>query len=159
MFLHGIPFIYLTQQSPLLDPAKQKGKKSKAQQTDAQKLIQLIGFEPVHLLRSSSNYPLRICIEECLRYGDTVFSFLDLPYPRVQLSPHEWGVKSLSLLDASWVLTTRPSARRWLRQRFPLLPIFFRRGLTQRIVGNRRLKNPHKKRKEWVFKNYPDLAR
>ncbi len=125
MFIHGIPFIYLIQQYPLLDPARQKGQKSDSQRTDAQKLIQLIGFEPVHLLRSSPDYSLQTCVQECLQYGDTVFAFSDLPYPRVQLSPHEWGVKSLSLLNASWVLTTHSSARQWLRKHFPSLPIFF----------------------------------
>ncbi|MFS8513569.1 MAG: hypothetical protein LOD87_07590, partial [Planifilum fulgidum] len=94
MFFHGIPFIYLVRQYPVLNPASSFRNKSPAKRADARRLIRTIGFEPVHLLRSSPSYPIRRCLEACFRYGEVVFAFESIPYPRVQLSEHEWGVRT-----------------------------------------------------------------
>ena len=79
MFFHGIPFIYLVRQYPVLDPAAFFRRKSPAKRADARRFIRTIGSEPVHLLRSSSDYPIRRCLDECFRYGDIVFAFESVP--------------------------------------------------------------------------------
>lgn len=123
MFFHGIPFIYLVRQYPVLDPAAFFRRKSPTKRADARRFIRTIGFEPVHLLRSSSDYPIRRCLDECFRYGDIVFAFESVPYPRIQLSQHEWGVPSLDLRQAAWICVDGEGHRPWFRSRFPHLPV------------------------------------
>ncbi|MBO2531971.1 MAG: hypothetical protein CW342_03625 [Thermoactinomycetaceae bacterium] len=125
MFFHGIPFIYLVRQYPVLNPASSFRNKSPAKRADARRLIRTIGFEPVHLLRSSPSYPIRRCLEACFRYGEVVFAFESIPYPRVQLSEHEWGVRTLDLRRAAWVIISGKKHRCWFRSRFPHLPVAF----------------------------------
>jgi hypothetical protein len=100
-------------------------RKSPDKREDARRLIERIGFEPVHLLRSSPEYPIRRCLGECLQYGDTVFAFSAVPFPRVQLSSHEWGVRRLSLRAADWAVTTDRRVIRWMREHVPSLPVLF----------------------------------
>jgi hypothetical protein len=100
-------------------------RKSPDKREDARRLIERIGFEPVHLLRSSQGYSIRRCLGECLQYGDTVFAFSTIPFPRVQLSQHEWGVRRLPLRAADWSFTTDRRAIRWIREHFPSLPVLF----------------------------------
>lgn len=123
MFLHGIPFIHLASQYPILSSEGGRRRKSPAQRKDARGLVRRLGFEPVHLLRSSRGYPLIRCIEECLRYGDTVLAFPAIPYPRVQLSRREWGIPRLQVPDVAWILTTRVTASPWFRRRLPDVPL------------------------------------
>ncbi|MDR6226479.1 hypothetical protein [Desmospora profundinema] len=113
MFFHGIPLVHLVKQAPVLSPAAKSKRQSPSRQADANRLKNLLGFEPVHLLRSSKDYPRSRCIRECFRYGDTVWAFHDLTYPRIQLSRHEWGVQQLDLREACWVLTARTDALSW----------------------------------------------
>ncbi|MDN4592644.1 hypothetical protein [Polycladomyces subterraneus] len=124
MFFHGIPFVHLVKQFPVLQ-ASNGSRKSPDKRQDARRLIERIGFEPVHLLRSSPEYSIRRCLRECLQYGDTVFAFSTLPFPRVQLSPHEWGVRCLQLHAADWAVTTDQRAIRWIREHFHSLPVLF----------------------------------
>lgn len=126
MFFHGIPFTYLVRQYPVLDPAAFSRRKSAAKRADARKLIRSVGFEPVHLLRSSPDFPIQKCLEECFRYGEIVFAFKSIPYPRVQLSEHEWGIPTLDLRQAAWICVKGGNHRHWFRSRFPYLPVVFR---------------------------------
>lgn len=137
MFFHGIPFIYLVRQYPVLNPASSFRSKSPAKRADARGLIRSIGFEPVHLLRSSSTYPIRRCLEECFRYGDIVFAFESIPYPRIQLSEHEWGIPTLDLRRAAWICVNGEKHRHWFRSRFPHLPVVYR-GRCRRTDGDGR---------------------
>lgn len=127
MFFHGIPFNYLVRQYPVLEPASFFRRKSPVKRADARRFIQSIGFEPVHFLRSSSNYPIRRCLDECFRYGEIVFAFASLPYPRIQLSEHEWGVPSIDLRRAAWICVDGEDHLHWFRSRFPHLPVVCRR--------------------------------
>lgn len=124
MFFHGIPFVHLVKQYPVLQ-AIDGPRKPPDKREDARRLIEHIGFEPVHLLRSSPQYPLRQCMRECLRYGDTVFAYTTVPFPRVQLSANEWGVRRLSLRAADWAVTTDRRAVRWIWEHLPSLPVLF----------------------------------
>jgi hypothetical protein len=83
MFFHGIPFIYLVRQYPVLNPASSFRNKSPAKRADARRLIRTIGFEPVHLLRSSPSYPIRRCLEACFRYGEVVFARMGRTHSRL----------------------------------------------------------------------------
>ncbi|PTX59346.1 hypothetical protein C8P63_11241 [Melghirimyces profundicolus] len=123
MFLHGIPYVHLVKQFPVLEADGKKDRKSASQKSDARHLVRQMGFEPIHLLRTGPGYALVECVRECLRYGDTVLAFSGLPYPRIQLSRHEWGVPRLEMGCASWILTTRDSAAGWLKRHLPRVPV------------------------------------
>ncbi|MFD1395359.1 hypothetical protein ACFQ49_07585 [Kroppenstedtia eburnea] len=138
MFLHGIPFVHLVSQYPELSPGGRKRRKSPAQKTDARRLVRHLGYEPVHLLRSSREYPLTRCIEECLGYGDTILAFPGIPYPRVQLSRREWGVRRLNIFDVAWILTTRENAREWFHHRLPGIPVLYWRPDVPKALDRRR---------------------
>ncbi|OYD08312.1 hypothetical protein [Paludifilum halophilum] len=124
MFLHGIPYVYLARHFPVLSPDRQY-RKAPAQRDDARHLSKRIGFEPIHFLRSSRGYPLRICVTECFRYGDTVLAFAGIGYPRVQLSRNEWGVARLDVRGVAWVVTRRPEAGWWFREKLPGVPVLY----------------------------------
>ncbi|SFS98568.1 hypothetical protein [Marininema halotolerans] len=123
MYLHGIPFVYLVHQYPTIHPKKETARRSPSHLADTLHLKRDLGFVPIHLLRTSSGYPLEVCIKECLRYGDTVFAFSALSTAVVQLSAHEWGVHQLTLEQPGWILTIRPSSLSWLQRHFPSVPI------------------------------------
>lgn len=123
MFVHGVPFIHLVNHGSVLSSAGKKRRKTPTQKADADRLVNRLGFEPIHLLRSSKDYPLPLCIQQCLRYGDTILAFPGVPYPRVQLSRQEWGVPFLEISRVAWVLTTRPMAAEWLHRRLPGIPL------------------------------------
>ncbi|PTM58199.1 hypothetical protein [Desmospora activa] len=128
MFFHGIPLVHLVKQAPVLSPSEKQWRQSPSRQRDARQLEELLGFEPVHLLRSSANYPRYRCIQECLQYGDTVWVFHDVGYPRVQLSEHEWGVQKLDMRQACGVFTVRADAPPWIRAFCPEVLVSLQRG-------------------------------
>ncbi|MDA8352530.1 MAG: hypothetical protein M0Z65_04940 [Firmicutes bacterium] len=123
MYLHGIPFIHLIDQFPILSTEGRKQRKKPRQKEDARHLVQELGFEPIHLLRTSKDYPLVHCLKECLQYGDVVLAFSGVPFPRMQLSRHEWGLPHLDIRDTAWALTTRNDAEYWFRRHLPHLPL------------------------------------
>ncbi|MFD1426388.1 hypothetical protein JOD24_002961 [Kroppenstedtia sanguinis] len=140
MFLHGIPFVHLVMQFPVLSPERGKQRKSPVQKADARRLVRHLGYEPVHLLRSSREYPLSRCIEECLGYGDTILAFPGIPYPRIQLSRREWGVPQLNITHhVAWILTTREHAREWIQQRLPEVPVWVWRPDVPRALDQRKI--------------------
>lgn len=141
LFFHGIPLVHLIKQAPLLIPDTQSKRRSPSRRADAEHLIRLLGFEPVHLLRSSAAYPRSRCIRECFCYGDTVWGFWELDYPRVQLSPHEFGVPRLDLRKAAVVFTVRRDSLPRLRSRFPHLAVWV---WDDRIGDNRFLSRPER---------------
>lgn len=128
LFFHGIPLVHLVKQAPVLSPANKQTRQSPSQRKDARQLMELLGFEPVHLLRSSAGYSCSHCIQECLQYGDTIWAFQDVSYPRVQLSDHEWGVHAVDIRQASWVLTVRVDAIAWIRTYCPKIPVLLPYG-------------------------------
>lgn len=132
MFVHGIPFRYVPHHYPILTASHISQSRSHDQLKDAQHLIDQFGFEPVHFLRVQSHYSLRHCFEACFQYGDTLFVFNSLPFPRIQLSPHEWGVYQVDLRDAFFVASCLPYAESWLQMHMPQLPFFFLRGCSKR---------------------------
>ncbi|WP_380701787.1 hypothetical protein [Salinithrix halophila] len=139
MFFHGIPFIHLIRQFPVLASGSRGNRRSPTQAEDARSLRESLGFVPVHLLRSSREYPMEVCLRECLRYGDTVLAFPTIPYPRVQLSRREWGVPKLAVEEAAWVFTTRETSLGWLRKHLPERPLLLMQPGT---IGHRRHLSP-----------------
>lgn len=124
MFVHGIPFQYVPVHYPILDPARIKTYRSPIKEADARHFIEQFGFEPVHFLRMNAHYPLSRCVEECFCFGDTVFVFNTIPYPRIQLSPNEWGVPKVDMRDAYFVISRHPSARAWFQTFLPGVSFF-----------------------------------
>ncbi|QKG84051.1 hypothetical protein GXN76_05895 [Kroppenstedtia pulmonis] len=136
MFLHGIPLVYFIQQFPCLSSSGKGLRKSPTKRRDARRLSELVGFEPVHLLRSTKEYALSECVRECFQFGDVVLAFPHVGYPRVQLSPREWGVRNLNVFDASWAVTTRMDAKRWIQQRMEKFPVLYVHHKNNRLVMN-----------------------
>lgn len=122
MFVHGIPFQYVPEHYPVLRAIPKTADDSEARRRDAQHLIEQFGFEPVHFLHVSSDYSFLTCCAECLYFGDTLIVFHALPYPRLQLSRHEWGVCAIDLRDAHFVLSRHSEARAWFAAQLPQVP-------------------------------------
>lgn len=124
LFVHGIPFYYIPWHFPILQSIYPASSLSREQVSDAKHLIEQFGFEPVHFLRTSANYPLSICMEECFRFGDTLLLFNTLPFPRLQLSAHEWAVREADIRQVYAVISRHPRARQWFQKHLPDLPLF-----------------------------------
>ncbi|GGE18149.1 hypothetical protein GCM10011571_19960 [Marinithermofilum abyssi] len=125
VYFHGIPFVHLAKQFPVLNPGRPQKRKPPSKRKDARHLTERIGFEPVHLLKASPAYPARRCLDECFQYGDTVLVFQDLPFPRVQLSDHEWGVRHLDSRQAIWIMTKRAWGAVWIRRHLPEVSLLY----------------------------------
>lgn len=124
MFVHGIPFRYIPRHFPVLNATCASFNRSREQMEDARHLIEQFGFEPVHFLRTSNPYPLYKCMEACFRFGDTLLLFNTLPFPRLQLSPNEWGVREVDLRHTSVVISRHLQAQDWFRHYLPGIPFF-----------------------------------
>jgi len=111
MFYHGINREYVYHSYPILSPRRRVTEKKEEQLADRIHLIEQFGLEPVHLLEASEEYPEERCIEACLRFGDTVFAFSDLPDPLWQLSRHEVGVPALDLRDCRQIYLLQEDPR------------------------------------------------
>ncbi|WP_400164227.1 hypothetical protein ACAF76_015110 [Brevibacillus sp. TJ4] len=105
MFYHGINWVYVKREYPLLSPRRTVGGKRRDQLLDRLHLVQQFGLEPIHLLEADENYPPERCIQACLAFGDTVFAFAQLPHPIWQLSAHEVGVEVLDLRTCNHIFT------------------------------------------------------
>ncbi len=124
MFFHGIDCQFVIKQYPVLSPRCHTYDKTGVQQADRQHLIRRFGFEPVHLLESNPvDYPAGECIRQCLRFGDTVFSFTRLLLPMWQLSRHEVGVPVLDLTSCHAIYTIDRRNIDILRELFPRTPL------------------------------------
>jgi hypothetical protein len=146
MFYHGINWEYVTQQYPVLSARRTVSDKNPAQRDDRKHLLERIGMEPVHLLEERETFAKEKCIEECLRYGDTVFAFEKLPGPMWQLSPQEVAVPVLDLRLARIVYVTNGRAE--VSRLFPGASVFFIR----QVPGNMGLSiwqtNPYNESKQ-----------
>lgn len=124
MFFHGIDCQFVVKQYPVLSPRCHTYDRTRVQQADRRHLIRRFGFEPVHLLESNPvDYPAGECIRECLRFGDTVFSFSELPLPIWQLSRHEVGVQMLDLTSCHLIYTVDRRNITTLRKLFRHTPL------------------------------------
>ncbi len=103
MFFHGIKLAFLIKQFPFLNPDAHVLSKSDLQLKDRLHLIQKFGLEPVHLLESSSTYPIKKCLNECFSFGDIILAYRKLVPPILQLSSHELGVNCLDVRSCSYV--------------------------------------------------------
>lgn len=124
VFVHGIPFRFVARHYPVISAKHAFIDRTQEQRKDAQRFIDRFGFEPVHFLRSSRHYPLSTCMKECFRFGDTLLIFNTLPYPRLQLSPNEWGVREVDMRRASFVWSRCPQSQEWFHQYLPGVPFF-----------------------------------
>lgn len=124
MFVHGIPFRFVPRHYPVMNANRSSADRTHVQKEDARRFIDRFGFEPVHFLRSSSHYPLSKCMKECFRFGDTLLIFNTLPYPRLQLSPNEWGVREVDMRRVSFVLSYHTQAQEWFQYYLPGIPFF-----------------------------------
>lgn len=122
LFVHGIPFRYVPFHYPVLTASRKTSIRSREQLDDARHLIEQFGFEPVHFLRPSNSFPLAACMESCFHFGDTLLFFNTLPFPRLQLSAHEWGVREVDMRNAYFVVSREPEARTWFQTHLPGVP-------------------------------------
>lgn len=148
MFYHGINWEYVLQQYPVLSARRTVSDKGPEQRNDRKHLLERIGMEPVHLLEERESFGKETCIEECLRYGDTVFAFEKLPGPLWQLSPQEVAVPVLDLRLARIVYVTDERAE--VSRLFPRASFFYIR----KVPGNTGLSfwqtNPYNESKQEV---------
>lgn len=111
MFYHGIDWVYVRKEYPLLSPRRNVSRKHAEQLADRMHLLEQFGIEPVHLLEDGPDYPAERCIAECLAFGDTVFAFDNISHPYWQLSCHEIGVEVLDLRTCRRIFTRNPRAQ------------------------------------------------
>ncbi len=108
MFFHGINYDYLLSQYPLLSPGLVASKLNQKQKEDREHLIEQYGFEPVHLLKSSTLFNIRDCIRTCFKYGNLILMYDTLEMPSLQLSENEYGVKTIDVRQAKLILINQP---------------------------------------------------
>lgn len=106
MVFHGIDLIFLKKQYPFLNPEANVSSKNQTQLQDRKHLVEKFGLEPVHLLESSKQYPVRKCVQECLTFGEIVFAFRKLEEPFFQLSKHEIGVQFLDVRKCNYIFVS-----------------------------------------------------
>jgi hypothetical protein len=119
MFFHGINFKYITQQYPYFNPDSQVSHKSETQLADRKHLIEQFGFEPIHLLESTSNYSVTTCLRECFQFGNVVFAFLKLKMPFWQISLHEIAICGLDVRDCRYIFVQEDYLKEKLIKFFP----------------------------------------
>jgi hypothetical protein len=123
VFYHGIDWVYVKKEYPLLSPRRNVSRKRPEQLADRVHLLQQFGVEPVHLLEEGPDFPAERCIRECLAFGDTVFAFKEVSSPLWQLSCHEVGVEVLDLRKCSLIFTRETSAN--VQVLFPDVPVLY----------------------------------
>lgn len=133
MFYHGINREYVYQDYPILSPRRRATGKKHEQLADRMHLLEQFGHEPVHLLEAGEAYPDERCIQECLRFGNTVFAFSCLPDPLLQLSRHEVGVPVLDLRACIIIYLRNEDVE--LRRLFPDKQIQLLKTQTTREIG------------------------
>ncbi|OEH87021.1 hypothetical protein BHU72_01845 [Desulfuribacillus stibiiarsenatis] len=123
MYYHGIKAEYLHVHYPIINPIRTEQRKSPTQLRDGLNLKRRFGFEPVHLLECSEDYPRGHCLRSCSTFGDTIFVFDTIELPILILSSHERGVSHLDLRKARYCYITSVDAARHVRAWLPNLPI------------------------------------
>lgn len=125
MFFHGIHYQHLLYQFPILSPRLTVTRQNEGQNKDRIHLIKKFGFEPVHFLESSRDYPVMRCIENCFSFGNVVFALDDLPLPMLQLSKHEVGVPVADVRKAKLIFVGEYPLLTSLVKLFPNTPIVY----------------------------------
>ncbi|WPS89032.1 hypothetical protein SMD22_08765 [Brevibacillus halotolerans] len=120
MFYHGIHDKYVIEHYPILSPRRTAPYKHGKDLADRMHLIEQFGLEPIHLLEESREYSQDICLRECCRFGNMVFSFQSLPTPAWQLSKHEIGVPILDLRKTVAIYATQEHES--IKNLFPAIP-------------------------------------
>ncbi|TPG85692.1 hypothetical protein EEL32_14755 [Brevibacillus laterosporus] len=120
MFYHGIHDKYVVSHYPILSPRRTAPYKHGKDLSDRMHLIEQFGIEPIHLLEESCDYSQDICLRECRRFGNVVFSFQTLPIPLWQLSKHEIAVPILDLRETVAIYATEEHET--IRRLFPSIP-------------------------------------
>jgi hypothetical protein len=119
LFFHGIDFEHFIHQFPYLYPNAQFSNKSRVQLQDRKHLLHRFGLEPVHLLESSREYPIRKCLQECFAFGNLVLGLKSIPQPYWQISRHELGVTFLDVRLAAFYFIRQREHREQLEYLLP----------------------------------------
>lgn len=104
LFFHGIKYEHLLEQYPILNPLHPKTEDTTIQKSDREGLIELYGFEPIHLLKVSKNFPIKNCIKSCFVFGDVILIYHFLPKHILRLSENERGVSTIDVRNANKII-------------------------------------------------------
>jgi hypothetical protein len=111
MFFHGMDMKFVPKQFPCLFPDAHVSTKNETQLQDRAHLIERFGFEPVHLLESTKEFPASKCLQECFTFGEIVFAFRHLKGPIWQISNHEIAVPFLDIRICKYIFVKTEELR------------------------------------------------